>query len=56
MKMLMNEPVYLGPSILELTKISCISFWYDYVKLKHGPKAKFLYGCRYCIVKNRLYL
>ena len=39
----MNKPVYLGLSILELSKISMYEFWYDYIKLKHGEKAKFFY-------------
>ena len=29
---LMNKPVYLGLSILELSKILMYEFWYDYVK------------------------
>ena len=31
----MNEPVYLGLSILELNKILMYEFWYDYVKPKY---------------------
>ena len=38
----MNKPVYLGLSILELSKIVMYEFWHDYVKLKHEEKAK---GC-----------
>ena len=36
----MNKPVYLGLSILELSKILMCEFWYDYVKPKYGKKAK----------------
>ena len=36
----MNKPVYLGLSILELSKILMYEFWYDYVKPKYGKKAK----------------
>ena len=36
----MNKPVYLGLSILELSKILTNEFCYDYVKLKQGEKAK----------------
>ena len=36
----MNKSVYLGLSILELSKILMYIFWYDYVKAKYGKKAK----------------
>ena len=39
----MNKPVYLGLSILELSKILMYEFWYDYVKLKYSEKAKLYY-------------
>ena len=42
-QILMNKPVYLGLSILELSKIVMYEFWYDYVKPKHGEKAKLCY-------------
>ena len=29
----MNKPVYLGLSVLELSKILMHEFWYDYVTL-----------------------
>ena len=38
-----NKPVYLGLSILELSKIVKCLFWYDYVKPKYGEKAKLCY-------------
>ena len=31
-KILINKPVYLGLSILELSKIVMYEFWYDYEK------------------------
>ena len=34
----MNRPVYLGLSILELSKILMYEFWYDYVKPKYKSK------------------
>ena len=37
---LMNESVYLGLSILELSKILMYGFWYGYVKPKYDEKAK----------------
>ena len=42
-KILMDKPVYLGLSILELSKILMYEFWYDYVKPKYGEKVKLCY-------------
>ena len=39
----MNKPIYLGLSILELSKILMYELWYDYVKPKYGKKAKLCY-------------
>ena len=39
----MNKPVYLGFSILELSKLWMYHFWYDHVKLKYSKKAKLCY-------------
>ena len=47
-EILMNRPVYLELSILELSKISMYGFWYDYEKPKYGEKAKLYYGCKWC--------
>ena len=35
--------MYLGFSILELSKILMYEFWYDYVKPKYGENAKLCY-------------
>ena len=35
-EILMNKPVYLGLSILELSKILMYDFWYVYIKPKYG--------------------
>ena len=40
---LMNKPVHLGLSILELSKILLYEFWYDYVKPTYGEKVKLCY-------------
>ena len=45
---LMNKPVYIGLSILELSKIFMHEFWYHYVKPKYGEKSKL-----FCVHKNR---
>ena len=36
----MNKPVYLGLSILEISKTLMYEFWYDYIKPKHQNNAK----------------
>ena len=41
-QMLMNKPVYLGLSILELSKIVIYHFWFDYVKSKYCEKANYV--------------
>ena len=40
----MNKPIYLGLSILEISKIIMYEFWYDYMKRKYGDMVKLLYG------------
>ena len=42
-QIIINQPVYLCLSILELSKIAMYEFWYDYVKPKYGEKAKLCY-------------
>ena len=42
-KVKMNKPIYLGLSILEITKILMYEFWYDYMKPKYGNKVKLCY-------------
>ena len=42
-KVKMNKPIYLGLSILEISKITMYEFWYDYVKSKYGSRASLCY-------------
>ena len=39
----MNKPVYLGLSILEISKILMYEFWYGYMKPKYGDNVKLCY-------------
>ena len=40
-QMLINKPVYLCLSILDLSKTKMYEFWHDYEKPKYGKNAKF---------------
>ena len=42
-QILMNKPVYLGLSILDLSKTGMYEFQYDYLKPKYGENVKFYY-------------
>ena len=42
-KVKMNNPVYLGLSILEISKILMYKFWYNYIKLKYQNNEKLRY-------------
>ena len=39
----MNKPVYLGLSVLQISKIVIYEFWYDYLKPKYREKANLCY-------------
>ena len=39
----MNNPVYLGLTIIELSKIEVYEFWYEYLKQKYCDKPKLCY-------------
>ena len=39
----MNKPIYLGLSILDISKILMYEFWYDYMKLKYNDNVKLCY-------------
>ena len=42
-KVKMNKPIYLGMSILDISKTLMYEFWYDYVKSKYKDKVKLCY-------------
>ena len=42
-KVKMNKPIYLGLSILEISKILIYEFWYDYMKPKYNNDVKLCY-------------
>ena len=42
-KVKMNKPIYLGLSILDISKITMYEFCYDYVKIKYEDKARLCY-------------
>ena len=39
----MNKPIYLGLSILEISKLLMYEFWYDYMKPKYDNNVKLCY-------------
>ena len=42
-KVKMKKPIYLGMSILGISKTLMCEFWYDYIKAKYGERAKLCY-------------
>ena len=42
-KVIMNKPVYLGQTILDISKTLTYEFWYDYIKPKYQEKTKLCY-------------
>ena len=39
----MNKPVYLGQTVLDLSKTLTYEFHYDYMRLKYGSKVSLCY-------------
>ena len=37
------KPIYLGMSILDISKTLMYEFWYDYIKPKYGDRARLCY-------------
>ena len=42
-KVKINKPIYLGLSILEISKLLMHEFWYDYMKPKYGDNIELCY-------------
>ena len=42
-KVKMNKPIYLGLSILDISKILMYEFWHDYMKPKYNDNVKLCY-------------
>ena len=42
-KVKMNKPIYLGLSVLDISKILMYEFWYDYMKPEYGNRIKLCY-------------
>ena len=42
-KVKMTKPIYLGLSILDISKTLMYKFWYDYIKPKYEDRAKLCY-------------
>ena len=42
-KVKMNKPIYLGLSILEISKTLMYEFWYDYIKPKYKDNVRLCY-------------
>ena len=38
----MTKPLYLGMSILDISKIPMSEIWYDYIIPKHGDKVNYV--------------
>ena len=39
----MNKPIYLGMSILDISKTLMYEFWYDYIQPKYKDRVKLCY-------------
>ena len=39
----MNRPIYLGMSLIDISKTLMYKLWYDYIKPKYQEKAKLCY-------------
>jgi hypothetical protein len=42
-RLLLNKPIYLGASVLDLSKLLMAEFHYDFIKKTYGDKAQLLF-------------
>ena len=54
-QILMRKPVYLGLSVLDLSKTVMYEFWYDYVKPRYGENAKPCYLDTDSFIEKKLF-
>ena len=45
-----NEPIYLGQAVLDLSKTLMFEFWYDYLKPMYGDSKRYLGNLRMRLV------
>ena len=49
-KVKINKPIYVGVSILDISKILMYQFWYDYIKPKYQDRGNLCYMDTECFV------
>jgi hypothetical protein len=42
-KLKLNRPIYIGQTILDLSKLHMYDFWYNHIKARYGEKAQLCY-------------
>ena len=53
-KVKMNKPIYLGLSILEISKILMYEFWYDYMKHQRNTRQTALFKLFHKLIRLEL--
>ena len=55
-KIKMHEPIYLGTSVLDISKTVIYEYYYDYIKLKYQIRAKLCYMDKDHILHEKFYI